>query len=143
MNYTHLMAVPSLTHCIDVINPATGRTCVRDETPDQVRIRHPGAELMTCAAWQAARAATLAAQYLRPPVEIDATRWDEMLCVLPPEDWGGGDGAESFKMSERLDGDWTACFVRIGSRYWELTRKASTTHAELVAIVREHVAAQQ
>lgn len=135
------MAVPGVTYCIDMINPETGRTCVLGHTPEQVQARSPGAVLMTCAEFDTSRAAALAARYLQPPVEIDAARWDDMLCVLPPEDWHRGAGAESFKMCERTDGEWTACFVRIGARYWEMTRTASTRHAKLVDIVRAHLAA--
>jgi len=140
LDCSHLMAVPGQTFCIDVINPETGRTWIQGQTPEEVQARCPGAQLMTCAAFDASRGTALAARFLRPPVEINEERWFDMLEVLPPEDWHRGAGSESFKMCERTDGEWTGCFVRIGVRYWELTRKASTPHAELVDMVRKHLA---
>ena len=51
--------------------------------------------------------------------EVTAERFDEMLCVLPPMQWHRAKTSESFKMSEITAGDITACFVRIGGRFFE------------------------
>lgn len=51
------------------------------------------------------------------PEEISATRYQEMLGVLPPVAWTNARGGESFRMSERLAGRVTSHFVRIGESH--------------------------
>lgn len=57
--------------------------------------------------------------YLNQPVqEITRETFWEMLEVLPPMNWVGGDGFERFNMVERMTGSITSQYARLGDRYF-------------------------
>jgi hypothetical protein len=134
LNYSHVVAVPGARHCVDFINPETGRTFINGDTPEQCAQRHPGAVMMPVAQYEAQQMAHRES-LMTDPEEIDADRWWYLLEVLPPLDWRGGLGTESFKMSEFQTMDLTTCAVRVGSRYFTALRPVATTHEQLVALV--------
>jgi hypothetical protein len=70
------------------------------------------------------------------PIEISKERWWEMLEVLPPVGWKhGAHNSESFKLSERTAGLVTAIYVRVGTRYFELSDKITLPHKQCLARV--------
>ena len=74
-------------------------------------------------------------KYLSDWQEITAERWEDMLNILPPEKWQTVAGVEIFRMSERLTGNITAHFARIGERYFEANRRTSEDYGDLAAQV--------
>mgnify|MGYP001324394886 CR=1 FL=1 len=70
--------------------------------------------------------------FISPPVEITADRWDEMLNVLPPMKWRSGGGAQTFMMCEFTYGIITTIFINRGDKYYELSDKATLTHDEIM-----------
>ena len=135
--YAHVVAVPGARHCIDFINPQTGRTFINGETPEECAKRHPGAVMMAVAQYEAQQMAHRES-LMKAPEEIDVNRWRYLLEVLPPLDWRGGLGTESFKMSEFETMDLTTCAVRVGDRYFTAVRPVGTNHEQLVALVTAH-----
>lgn len=67
-----------------------------------------------------------------PPLEINRTRFVEMLAVLPPIGWKTEGNTETFKLSERRRLGITQIFCRIGSRYFGLIDSVKLSHAEIV-----------
>jgi len=107
---------PGKPGIIDAVHPGTGRGAYSGETLTETRERYPGAALGNFDE-------VIDAQdgYWRsPPVEITAERFEEMLCILPPEGWVNGGRWEVFKLMEYTAGDITAIFCRIGGRYFEM-----------------------
>ena len=76
-----------------------------------------------------------AAHYLNDWKEITADEWQDALEVLPPEKWQTVAGVEIFRMMERLTGNITAHFARIGDRYFCANRRTSADYADLAAEV--------
>ena len=108
--------VPGKPGIIDLIHPNTGRSCIGGNTLEEIREEYPGAEVGDFEE-------VVGQQddyWRRPPVEITAERFEEMLCVLPPVGWERGESAEVFKMSEPTSGEITAIFCRLGDRYFEM-----------------------
>lgn len=124
--------VPGKPGIIDAVHPTTGLGLYSGETLKQIRERNPGAEegdfseVCSCQAdyWR------------RPPVAITAERFEEMLCVLPPEDWEQGSGWEVFKLTERTSGTVTAIFCRLGEQFFELADCIYTPSDEIVSKCR-------
>lgn len=80
------------------------------------------------------------AQYCNGVSEIDLDQYEEMLNVLPPFDWRGiGSGNESFKMCERISGNLTQIFCRIGGRYFTLVESIHKPHHDIVAHCLEYI----
>jgi hypothetical protein len=132
--------VPGSTSTIDAIG-ADGLTIYCKETFEQVLDRYPGAEL-----WNFDKAVEEIQRlsyerYISAPVEIDQDRFHEMLEVLPPMKWKGGDGQESFMISEALTMDIRSIFCRIGDRYFEMTDRQSLSHSEICDRCRALIAA--
>jgi hypothetical protein len=111
-----------------VVCPTTGLTEFGGQTLEQVQAHEPRAMLLSWEEFYAARNAA----FCLPPVEIDEARWRYALEVLPPDDWCGDSDGESFKCSEATVGDLTACYVRIGHRYWTMTRRSDAAHSSLI-----------
>ena len=86
------------------------------------------------AAWELVNQAQ-GEKYLSEWQEITPDRWDDMLNILPPEKWQTVAGVEIFRMSERLTGNITAHFARIGERYFEASRRTSEDYGDLAAQV--------
>ena len=129
---TPVFYVPGRPGIIDVAFKRDGvwKGGYSDETIEQIGIRYPGVTLgrlgPVCESSDES--------YKQPPVEIDAERYNEMLEVLPPEQWHGiGEHTESFKLSERTSGNITAIFCRIGERYFEMQDSVFMKHAAIVA----------
>lgn len=116
----------------------THRRCAREYLAEKNASRQPGEaafELMEIdAAWELVCQAQ-GEKYLSDWQEIDAERWGDMLEILPPEKWETVAGVEIFRMSERLTGNITAHFARIGERYFEANRRTSESYAEMAAQV--------
>ena len=115
---------------------ADGRGHYSGETLEQMRARYPDVEIIGVDT----AIERLDAAFRSAPAEVTEERFWEMLDVLPPLDWRGSDGAESFKLSEFTSGTITAIFCRIGTRYFELSDNVSTPHEEIVRRCREAIA---
>ena len=67
------------------------------------------------------------------PVEIEESRFWEMLEVLPPCKWTRLRGSESFFISEAETMNLHTWLARIGGKYYELVAPSSLTHDEVLA----------
>lgn len=81
--------------------------------------------------------------FVKPPVEISRERYNEMLDVLPPEDWSRGESSESFKMCEYDAGPITAIYVKMedvdgGWSYYEMHDYGRLNHSKLMAKLAQH-----
>jgi hypothetical protein len=85
------------------------------------------------------------AEYVRkntkPVTEVTHERFWDMLEVLPPCKWITAGSEETFHVSERLWDNHVSWFTRIGERYFECTDIDTRRHYEIVARVREYIAA--
>lgn len=124
LEYETAFAVPGEDSLIDCINPATGRSCINDETLDQIRLRYPLAEVVNIEAHCAAKA-----QRQDTPIsweEVTREKYEEMLNVLPPADYNRTFTA--FLVGEPWDHHATsgrpryAAFEIRDGRYWESNR---------------------
>jgi hypothetical protein len=76
----------------------------------------------------------------KPPREITAERFHDMLNVLPPCKWRGiGAAFESFHVSERLSGNVVSWFCRLSDRYFQVDQLSTIPRAELERMVREEL----
>jgi hypothetical protein len=134
--FTDCWYVPGETSIIDLIHPDDGLTLHCSESEAQIRERFPQAQRMAFEeAWKLADAAG-AARYKRDVSEVTEAQFTEALNVLPPVDWTTTNGVESFRISERLWGNLTDIYARLGDRYFKLTddiRLPAATIAERVA----------
>lgn len=145
--FTECWYVPGETHIVDLIHPDDGLMLHNHEDGDGVRQRYAGAERMTCNdAWTAIDAAALA-RYRKDVEEVSEERFMEALNVLPPVGWTTRCGVESFRISERLWGNLTDIYARLGDRYFKLVddiRLPAATIAErLAAYAAAHPAGEQ
>jgi len=74
------------------------------------------------------------------PVEITDQEYIEALEVLPPLDWHGGRGKESFKSSEFFVSNITSIYVNLGTRYFTFRDVATLSHQEIMSRCRNHIA---
>ncbi|MCH8247061.1 MAG: hypothetical protein IH951_11715 [Bacteroidetes bacterium] len=117
--------VPGSTSIVDVVRNQKG--AYSGNTLAEVQERYAGAELVPLDdACKAIDAANVLIYEVGKAKEIDVDRWEYALGVLPPKQWHRAGGWESFKISELTAGDITACYVRIGSRYFEVYGRVST-----------------
>jgi hypothetical protein len=135
LNYndcTHVFAVPGSSTVIDFVHPNTGASVINGESLDVVRLRYPGAELVSFDAWQAARAAEQ-----DTPIEwteTTAEQYDEMLGCVPPAFWRAG----LFLVGEPMDhhalsgAPRFSAFRQIGSRYFESSRPITIREAKSI-----------
>jgi len=119
--------VPGRVGIID--NCINGRGQYSGKTLEETREEYPGVLLgeseTIYTEWENS--------FKSPPVEVTEARFLEMLEVLPPVSWvHGAANTESFKISERLFGDITAIFCKIGNRYFEMSDNIRMPHAEIV-----------
>lgn len=105
------------------------RSQVYRQTLDEIRERHPDARLGDLDEAYA----KIEDSYRVPPVEITEDHFIEMLEVLPPVKWRRTQEAETFMLSERMYGDITSIFCRIGSRYFEMQDHTWLDIDEIVA----------
>ena len=134
--YTECWFVPGETTIVDLIHPDDGLTLHYEEDTAAIRARYAEARRMTCdEAWTAIDTAALA-RYKTGIVEIDEARFMDALNVLPPVGWTTKAGVESFRISERIWGNITDIYARLGDRYFKLAddiRLPASTVAERVA----------
>jgi hypothetical protein len=78
------------------------------------------------------------AQYCRGPQRISHERYEEMLNVLPPENWHRGVGFGCFRLSERLCGTIASFFVRIGDSYYQINEDEDADPGELFRACMDH-----
>ncbi len=69
------------------------------------------------------------------PVEISEERYNDMLEVLPPEDWQRTGYGDSFKLCERTSGRITSIFARVGTRYFSFNDLYNLPHATIMTKV--------
>jgi hypothetical protein len=128
---THCFYAPGSTSIIDLAT-ADNLGMYSGETLEQIQVRYPGAQLMELETAYAMAEKARHDKYVHGPREITEERFNEMLCVLPPEDWRRSAGAQSFKMSEHQTGYFTAIFCEIGSRFFELCDDCRNSHEWIV-----------
>jgi len=83
-------------------------------------------------AWECAEAAART-----EPVEINEKAWVYALNVLPPLAWQSTADAESFKVSEPIQGTIVSIYVRLGDRRFTFDDSARLRHEECCARVRD------
>jgi hypothetical protein len=88
-------------------------------------------EVMTFLEALEATQAASRARYCTGPKRISKEHYEEMLNVLPPENWTRGVGYSSFRLSERLSGSIASFFIRIGDSYYQVNEEEDTDMGEL------------
>jgi hypothetical protein len=78
------------------------------------------------------------ARYCTGPKRITQERYEEMLNVLPPENWQRGVGYSCFRLSERLCGAIASFFVRIGDSYYQINENENTDPGVLFRACMDH-----
>lgn len=115
-------AVPNARNIIDTIDEKTGLTSISKETLEEVRKRHPGAELVDVDQWCEAKQR----EQLTPITwqDTDKETYWEMLECLPPARMAGG----AFLVGEPMDhlaatGESTfEMYRKQGSKYYVASR---------------------
>jgi hypothetical protein len=122
--------VPGKYSCIDTAELRDGvwRSAIHNEDLAQIRLRYPEAEFGDFDAIHAQ--AEESSKSL--PIEISEKDFLYGLSVLPPVGWKTARGVESFKISERLYGNVTAIYARVGERYF--------TFNDLITLPAEEIA---
>jgi hypothetical protein len=78
------------------------------------------------------------ARYCQGPRRISKERYEEMLNVLPPENWRRGVGYGCFRLSERLSGAIASFFVRIGDSYYQINEDEDADPGALFRACMDH-----
>ena len=120
---------------IDTATADNRGTCT-GETLEQIRKRHPGAELTPLAEAILAVREAQRDHFRRPPEPITEKQFTYFLEVLPPVGWTHTPDAESFKVSEQTAGNLTQICCRIGKAFFGLCDEITLTHAEIVKACR-------
>lgn len=81
------------------------------------------------------------AGFKTPVEEITAEAYDYGLNVLPPVAWTHAQGAESFKISERLAGSVTAIYAAMHGRYFRFHDTIRMPHEQICERVAAFIAA--
>ena len=68
------------------------------------------------------------------PKSVTAEQFEEMLNILPPVNWAGGGGSESFMVSELITHNLATYYIRLGSAHFSLVEETGKTHQQLVAM---------
>jgi len=127
---------------IEAFIAQSGRT-EGGKTVAQVRAENPGKTVLVIALGDAMEriAAVQNEAFITPWSEIDEERYDDMLNVLPPENWQSVDGVQIFRMCEYYTSNITSHFAKIGSRYFAgRFRTSGPTYAEHAATIHDLVA---
>lgn len=124
--------IPGTRTIIDTIG-SSGLSSICQESLEQIQQRYPGAEVWDFDAAVEQIQALTYQHYITAPKEIDFDRWDEMLNILPPMKWSGGNGSESFMLCEATALDLHSIFCRVGDRYFEMTDRRSLSHEDIVS----------
>ena len=80
--------------------------------------------------------------FITKPERITKTEFIRMLEVLPPLHWRGGNGIESFMISELIYGDIANIYARIGDKYYHLSDHSSLSHEQIIEKCRTWEAEQ-
>lgn len=99
-NFTQVFAVPGESRVVDAVRPSTGKSWINGQTLQEIRSRSPEyaeVQLMEYDDWAEAKALRQHCPIVW--LETTAEKYDEMLCVLPPELMIGG----SFLVGEPTD----------------------------------------
>ncbi len=135
--FTECRYVPGETSIVDLIHPDDGLTLHAHENAAQIHARYPSAQRLAFEdAWKLADAAGTA-RYRQDITEVNEAQFNDALNVLPPVGWTTRNGVESFRISERLWGNLTDIYARLGNRYFKLVddiRLPAATIAERVAV---------
>lgn len=99
---------------------------------DELATRYPGMTIIT----EGECREQIEALTREAPVLIDAETYDDALNILPPMGWVHNGESASFRMSERLNGNITRIYVRLGQHYFRFAGHFATSHADAVATVR-------
>ena len=134
-DYTHCWNEPGAITTIDFIVPASGLTLYFHLDEAAVLARNPQAQRVAIADASAQIDAAATARFKRDVSEITAEKFDDALNVLPPVGWTTVAGVESFRMSERVWGDFTDIYARLGGRTFILTDSIRTPAADIAARV--------
>jgi len=78
------------------------------------------------------------ARYCTGPKRITQERYEEMLNVLPPENWRRGVGYGCFRLSERLSGTIASFFLRIGDSYYQVNEDEDADPGVLFRACMDH-----
>jgi len=73
-------------------------------------------------------------RHCRGPEPISEEYYEEMLNILPPENWTRNGTTECFRLSERLDGPIATFFVRIGDRHYRINEDAEVRPDDLIQV---------
>ncbi|MDR2882087.1 MAG: DUF1419 domain-containing protein [Azoarcus sp.] len=99
------------------------------KTSDELVAEYPGMLIGTVEEFKAFQNEALRTD----PEEITEERYWEMLEVLPPLNWRGTAGYESFMLSEFWCGDITTIYANRGSRYFTFKDVSTLSHKEIMA----------
>lgn len=120
-HFTECWYVPGETHIVDLIHPDDGLALHYREDALAIRGRYPTVERMSRDdAWKQIDAAALAC-YRKDVSEITEERFMDALNVLPRVGWTTRNGVESFRISERIWGNITDIYARLGDRHFVLS----------------------
>ena len=135
--FTECWYVPGEIAIVDLIHPDDGLTLHAHENAAQIHARYPLAQRLAFEdAWKLADAAGTA-RYRQDVTEVTEAQFNAALNVLPPVGWTTRNGVESFRICERLWGNLTDIYARLGDRYFKLVddiRLPAATIAERVAV---------
>lgn len=128
--------VPGQPHAIDYATERDGQTVAHftGETLAQLAKRYPGVTLGSESEFLEQQSRALRTD----PEEITEAAFFEALEVLPPLDWQGGGGAESFKLSEFYAGNVTTIYANAAGRFWKFRDVATLPHRAIMDRIHEH-----
>lgn len=131
--------VPGHAWAIDFAIERNGQlvTQITGETLEQVRERHPKAEIASASEVQA----QIEESGKTTPRLITQEDFDYALNVLPPNGWHRGWDGESFKMAEHTVGRITAIYARQGDTFWKFEGLYNLPHDEIMGMIEKARAA--
>lgn len=129
--------VPGMIDVSRVNDQGETVTYFHGETLAALRERYPTAELISIEEFDRIKEAALRTE---PEPTTKEAFW-EMLEVLPPVGWRRTTDGESFKMMERYSGRMTNIYARIGTTYWVFMDRDDMPHDEIMAKVKQAMAA--
>ena len=129
--------VPSMIDVARVNDKGETVTYFHGETLAELRERYPTAELISIEEFDRLKEAALRTE----PEPTTAESFMEMLEVLPPLSYRSTTDGTSFKMIERYSGRMTNIYARIGNTYWVFMDRDDLTHDQIMAKVKQTMAA--
>lgn len=133
---TPCLYIEGETNAVDYILP-DGMMAYAGITVDAYRAAHPEKNFIVLP-WkevlERCRQAAIA-KFATPVREITEEEYDEMLNVLPPENWVRRNGWSVFRMCEYYTGRITSHYVSMGGRFYHTRREAG--HGVYEAIIEE------